>query len=87
MWKQCEHAPQTEITRPIIQSERVHRLKRRDQVRQYSRIQNDSLPRGQSSPGNVHSVQQFSKGIRQIPQLSSFAIQRQVATLVQSTNP
>lgn len=42
------------------------------------------LPSGQSSPGNVHSVQQLSNGIRQIPQLSSFAIQRQVATLTQS---
>lgn len=39
---------------------------------------------GQSSPGRVHSVQQLSKGIRQMPQLSSFAIQRQVATAVQS---
>lgn len=42
------------------------------------------LPSGQSSPGNVHSVQQLSNGMRQIPQLSSFATQRQVATLTQS---
>lgn len=45
------------------------------------------MPRGQSSPGNVHSVQQLSKGIRQIPQLSSLAIHRQVATLTQSGKP
>lgn len=39
---------------------------------------------GQSSPGNEHSVQQFSNGIRQIPQFSSFATQRHVATAIQS---
>lgn len=39
---------------------------------------------GQSSPGSEHSVQQLSKGIRQIPQLSSLAIQRHVATAIQS---
>lgn len=39
--------------------------------------------KGQSSPGNEHSGQQFSKAIRQIPQFSSFAIQRHVATAVQ----
>lgn len=44
----------------------------------------NNLPSGQSSPGSVHSVQQLSKGIRQMPQLSSFAIHRQVATLTQS---
>lgn len=44
----------------------------------------DPQTSGQSSPGSVHSVQQLSKGIRQIPQFSSLAIQRQVATPVQS---
>lgn len=38
---------------------------------------------GQSSPGNLQSGQQLSKGIRQMPQLSSFATHRQVATPVQ----
>lgn len=38
---------------------------------------------GQSSPGSLQSGQQLSKGMRQIPQLSSFATQRQVATPVQ----
>lgn len=39
---------------------------------------------GQSSPGNEHSVQQLSKGIRHIPQFSSLAIQRHVATPIQA---
>lgn len=39
--------------------------------------------RGQSSPGNLQSGQQPSNGIRQIPQLSSLAIHRHVATPVQ----
>lgn len=39
---------------------------------------------GQSSPGNEHSVQQLSNGIRHIPQFSSLAIQRHVATPIQS---
>lgn len=37
---------------------------------------------GQSSPGSAHSGQVLSKDMRQIPQFSSFAIQRQVATPV-----
>lgn len=41
---------------------------------------------GQSSPGSEHSVQQLSNGMRQMPQLSSLAIQRQVATAVQSVS-
>lgn len=40
-------------------------------------------PKGQSSPGILQSGQLASKGIRQIPQLSSFAIHLQVATPVQ----
>lgn len=40
-------------------------------------------PSGQSSPGNMQSVQHASNGIRQMPQLSSFAIQRHVATPTQ----
>lgn len=40
---------------------------------------------GQSSPGVRHSGQQFSKAIRQMPQLSSLAIHRHVATPVQPT--
>lgn len=47
---------------------------------------NGQLPSGQSSPGNIHSVQQLSNGIRHIPQLSSFATHRHVATLIQSEN-
>ncbi|KAK3861167.1 hypothetical protein Pcinc_032837 [Petrolisthes cinctipes] len=39
--------------------------------------------KGQSSPGRRQSEQQPSKGIRQIPQLSSLATHRQVATPVQ----
>lgn len=39
--------------------------------------------KGHSSPGNLQSGQQLSKGIRQMPQLSSFAIHLQVATPVQ----
>lgn len=42
-----------------------------------------NLPKGQSSPGILQSGQLASKGILHIPQLSSFAIQRQVATPVQ----
>lgn len=38
------------------------------------------LPRGQSSPGSLQSGQQFSKASRQIPQVSSLATHRQVAT-------
>lgn len=38
------------------------------------------LPKGQSSPGILQSGQQPSNAIRQIPQLSSLATQRQVAT-------
>jgi hypothetical protein len=38
--------------------------------------------RGQSSPGSLQSGQQPSNGIRQIPQLSSFATHRHVATAV-----
>lgn len=38
---------------------------------------------GQSSPGILQSGQHPSKGTRHIPQLSSLAIQRQEATLVQ----
>ena len=41
--------------------------------------------RGQSSPGSLQSGQQLSKGMRQIPQLSSLATHRQVATPVQPT--
>ena len=41
------------------------------------------LPKGQSSPGNLHSGQQASNGILQIPQLSSFATHLHVATAVQ----
>lgn len=41
------------------------------------------LPNGQSSPGILQSGQLASNGILQMPQLSSFAIQRQVATPVQ----
>lgn len=41
------------------------------------------LPKGQSSPGSLQSGQQPSKAIRQMPQLSSLATQRQVATPVQ----
>lgn len=41
---------------------------------------------GQSSPGSLQSGQQLSNGIRQMPQLSSFATQRQVATPVQPTH-
>lgn len=40
--------------------------------------------KGQSSPGNLQSGQQPSKGILQMPQLSSLAIHLQVATPVQS---
>ena len=40
------------------------------------------LPNGQSSPGILQSVQQPSNDILQIPQLSSFAIQCQLATPV-----
>lgn len=43
------------------------------------------VPKGQSSPGILQSGQLASKGILHIPQLSSFAIQRQVATPVQPT--
>ena len=39
--------------------------------------------RGQSSPGSLQSGQQLSNGIRQIPQLSSLATHRHVATAVQ----
>lgn len=42
--------------------------------------------KGQLSPGNVQSGQQDSKAMRQIPQLSSFAIHFQTATPVQPTN-
>lgn len=38
---------------------------------------------GQSSPGSLQSGQQPSNAIRQIPQLSSLATQRHVATAVQ----
>lgn len=38
--------------------------------------------RGQSSPGSAHSGQVLSKDMRQMPQFSSFAIQRQDATPV-----
>ena len=41
-----------------------------------------NLPNGQSSPGILQSVQQPSNDILQIPQLSSFAIQCQLATPV-----
>ena len=43
----------------------------------------NNLPKGQSSPGILQSGQLASKGIRQMPQLSSLAIHRQVATPVQ----
>ncbi|CAH1646792.1 unnamed protein product [Spodoptera littoralis] len=39
--------------------------------------------KGQSSPGSLQSGQQLSKGMRQMPQLSSLATHRQVATPVQ----
>jgi len=39
--------------------------------------------RGQSSPGHLHSAQQASNGIRQIPQESSLAIHFQAATACQ----
>lgn len=39
--------------------------------------------KGQSSPGNLQSGQQLSNGMRHIPQLSSLATHRQVATPVQ----
>jgi len=41
------------------------------------------VPSGQSSPGILQSGQLASNGILHIPQLSSFAIHRQVATPVQ----
>lgn len=46
-------------------------------------IQQNVVPKGQSSPGSLQSGQQPSNGIRHIPQLSSFATQRHVATPVQ----
>jgi len=42
------------------------------------------LPKGQSSPGILQSGQQPSNAIRQIPQLSSLATQRHVATPIHS---
>lgn len=45
-----------------------------------------NLPSGQSSPGNEQSVQQDSNAIRQMPQLSSLATQRHVATPTTSNN-
>lgn len=46
-------------------------------------IQQNFVPKGQSSPGSLQSGQQPSNAIRHIPQLSSFATQRHVATPVQ----
>lgn len=46
-------------------------------------IKQNYVPNGQSSPGSLQSGQQPSNAIRQIPQLSSFATQRHVATPVQ----
>lgn len=46
-------------------------------------IQQNFVPNGQSSPGSLQSGQQPSNAIRHIPQLSSFATQRHVATPVQ----
>lgn len=42
-----------------------------------------TIPSGQSSPGILQSGQLASNGILHMPQLSSLAIQRQVATPVQ----
>lgn len=39
-----------------------------------------ALPNGQSSPGILQSGQQPSKAMRQIPQFSSLATHRHVAT-------
>jgi hypothetical protein len=49
-------------------------------------LEMECIPKGQSSPGNLHSGQQPSNGILQIPQLSSLATQRQVATPAQPKN-
>lgn len=46
----------------------------------YKFLQLRYLPKGQSSPGILQSGQQPSNAIRQIPQFSSLATQRQVAT-------
>lgn len=46
-------------------------------------IQQNFVPNGQSSPGSLQSGQQPSNAIRHMPQLSSFATQRHVATPVQ----
>lgn len=43
----------------------------------------NKIPNGQSSPGILQSGQLASNGILHMPQLSSLAIQRQVATPVQ----